>query len=276
MQNDHALRPRLLTPADSPAEESLDGGASTRYAYEQLRRKILVGDLAPGATVSQVQLATQLGVSRTPLREAVRLLQTEGLLQSEPKRRVRVAPVTTADFEDLYAMRIVLDSLAVRLTVPALSDAELAELRVAQLETTAAASEGDIAGHQDAHRRFHFGLFAHAGARLERQVQDLWDHAERYRRLYCQIGGEQDHLLRLADRDHAGILEAAQSRDACVTAKRMAEHLARTALMTLVQTDHRHDPVRVRAALEHVYAEDPTAAGPRAADLPGAAVGLRT
>lgn len=273
MQNDHVPRPRLVTPAGSPAEESPDGGASTRHAYEQLRRKILVGDLAPGATVSQVQLATQLGVSRTPLREAVRLLQTEGLLQSEPKRRVRVAPVTTADFEDLYAMRIVLDSLAVRLTVPALSDAELAELSVAHLDTAAAASEGDIAGHQEAHRRFHFGLFAHAGARLERQVADLWDHAERYRRLYCQIGGEQEHLRRLANRDHAGILEAAQSRDARLTAKRMGEHLARTALMTLVQADPRHDPVRVRAALEHVDAEDPRAAGPRAADLSGAAAG---
>ena len=69
--------------------------AAREHAYDQLRNKILVGELAPGATFSQVQLATELGVSRTPLREAVRLLQTEGLLRSEPKRRVRVAPLTT-------------------------------------------------------------------------------------------------------------------------------------------------------------------------------------
>jgi GntR family transcriptional regulator, rspAB operon transcriptional repressor len=72
-----------------------------RHAYEQLRSKILLGELAPGATFSQVQLASQLGISRTPLREAVRLLQTEGLLDSEPNRRVRVSPLTTEDFEDL-------------------------------------------------------------------------------------------------------------------------------------------------------------------------------
>jgi DNA-binding GntR family transcriptional regulator len=234
-----------------------DGG-STQFAYEQLRNKILVGELAPGATFSQVQLSEQLGVSRTPLREAVRLLQTEGLLRSERGRRVRVAPLTTDDFEDLYAMRIVLDSLAVRLTIPRLTDDEVAAIRMAYLEATAAASRGDVAGYREPHRRFHFGLFAHAGARLEQEVDDLWDHAERYRLLQVQHAGDLAHLVRLGERDHAAILEAAEKRDAALGAKRMAEHLARTALMTLVQIDHRYEPVRVRAALEHVYAEDPT------------------
>jgi DNA-binding GntR family transcriptional regulator len=114
--------------ADAPSEpaQTLDGGASTQHAYDELRRKILQGELAPGATFSQVQLSTQLGVSRTPLREAVRLLQMEGLLRTDPRRRVRVSPLSTEDFEDLYAIRIALESLAVRLTVPQLSEAELA------------------------------------------------------------------------------------------------------------------------------------------------------
>lgn len=251
---------------DPSAHEALDGGASTRHAYEQLRSRILCGELAPGTTFSQVQLATELGVSRTPLREAVRLLQTEGLLQSEPKRRVRVAPVTAEDFEDLYAMRIVLDSLAVRLTVPRLSEAELAAVRVAYFETTSAAAAADIARYREAHRRFHFGLFVHAGTRLERQVEDLWDHAERYRRLYLEHAGELEHVVRIVQRDHAAIMEAAQVTDAGLAARRMAEHLARTALVTLAHTDQRHEPARVRAALEHVFADDPTARyEPRAA-----------
>src|SRR4051812_50198781 len=88
MQNDRAAKPPLVTSGTLPdADEALQGGASTRHAYEQLRSKILLGELAPGTAFSQVQLSRQLGVSRTPLREAVRLLQTEGLLQSEPKRR---------------------------------------------------------------------------------------------------------------------------------------------------------------------------------------------
>jgi hypothetical protein len=64
--------------------------------------------------------------------------------------------------------------------------------------------------------------------------------------------------LRLVQGDHAGILEAAEQRDAVPAAKRSAEQLARTALMTLVHIDPRHEPARVRTALEHVYAEDPT------------------
>jgi DNA-binding GntR family transcriptional regulator len=258
MQHDRKVRPG--NPVDGDGDEPLDGGASTRHAYEQLRRKILLGELEPGATFSQVQLASELGVSRTPLREAVRLLQTEGLLHSEPKRRVRVSPLNTEDFEDLYAMRIVLDSLAVRLTVPQLSDAELANIRLWCLEATAAAAEGGPVAYREPHRRFHFGLFEHAGPRLVRQVEDLWDHAERYRLLHAQHGGTLTQLVRLSQRDHAAILEAAEARDAPLAGRRMAEHLARTALMTLVQTDHRHDPARVRAALEHVYAENPVAA----------------
>ena len=247
----------LAADPETDGGRSLDGG-STQYAYEQLRNKVLLGELAPGATFSQVQLATQLGVSRTPLREAVRLLQTERLLRSERGRRVRVAPLTTADFEDLYAMRIVLDSLAVRLTIPRLTDHELAEIRMAYLEATAAASEGDVAAYREPHRRFHFGLFAHAGARLVDRVEDLWDHAERYRLLQVQHAGDRAQLVRLGQREHAGILEAAEKRDAGLGAKRMAEHLSRTALMTLLHIDHRYEPVSVRAALDHVYADDPT------------------
>jgi DNA-binding GntR family transcriptional regulator len=240
-------------------DEALDGGASTRHAYEHLRGRILLGELEPGTTFSQVQLSKALGVSRTPLREAVRQLQTEGLLLSEPKRRVRVAPVTTEDFEDLYAIRIVLDSLAVRLTVPDLSAGELEAIRIAYLETTAAATAGDVPAYREAHRRFHFGLYAHAGTRLIDRVQDLWDHAERYRRLHFEHAGEATHVVRLVQRDHAGILEAAQQRDAGLAGRRTAEHLARTALVTLAHIEQRRDPARVRAALEHVYAQDPVA-----------------
>jgi DNA-binding GntR family transcriptional regulator len=253
--------PGFVTAEAQPAESSsLDWGASTQHAYQELRRRVLEGELPPGATFSQVQLSEQLGVSRTPLREAVRLLQMEGLLRAEARRRVRVSPLGTDDFEDLYAARIVLESLAVRLTVPQLSDTELAETRVAYLEWSAAVSQGDLAAWRESHRRFHFGLYAHAGARLVEHLADLWDHAERYRLFQWEHGGDQTQIARLAHRDHAAILEAAQQRDAVLCAAHMAEHLARTALMTLVEVDHRHEPTKVRAALEHVSAEDPTAA----------------
>jgi hypothetical protein len=74
------------------------------------------------------------------------------------------------------------------------------------------------------------------------------------------------HVMRLVQRDRAGILDAPPARDAALAGRRVAEHLARTALVTLAHSDQRHEPARVRAALEHVYAEDPTARDePRAA-----------
>ena len=73
-----------------------DNGQNTEDVYERVRNAILDGQLAPGAVMSQVALAQDLGISRTPLREALRMLQSEGLVEGEPNRRVRVAPMTAA------------------------------------------------------------------------------------------------------------------------------------------------------------------------------------
>jgi DNA-binding GntR family transcriptional regulator len=258
--------------AETAREEPLDGAASSQHAYDQLRRRVLSGELPPGTAFSQVQLATQLGISRTPLREAVRRLQSEGLLRSEHNRRVRVSPLSTSDFEDLYVMRIALDSLAAKITVPQLSDTDIAALRQALGVATTAADRGDLASYHEPHRRFHYGLYAYGGSRLVERVQDLWDHADRYRLLYQGHAGERAYLVQLASGDHAAILEAAERRDAGLCARRVAAHLARTALMTMVRVDHGHDPVRVRAALDLVCAEDPTLAAPADQSGDGAAV----
>src|ERR1700680_4698252 len=82
------------------------GSTGADLVYEQLREAILHGRLAPGVVVSQVQLAKELGVSRTPLREAVRVLQREGLVEGEANRMVRVTPFSIQDIEQLYAVRI--------------------------------------------------------------------------------------------------------------------------------------------------------------------------
>ena len=88
----------------------------TWTVYTSLRESILNGALPPGESLSQVQLATKLGVSRGPLREAVRMLQREGLVEAEVNRRGRVSSFSIDDLEQLYAMRIVHESLAIRIT----------------------------------------------------------------------------------------------------------------------------------------------------------------
>src|SRR5215475_14503790 len=126
--------------SSSPDGGGHDGGPapelSTEVVHDRLRRAILRGELDPKVPISQVQLAARLGVSRTPLREALRMLQREGLIDSEPNRRVRVAELSLADLEQLYAARVLIEALAVRMTVPAYTAADLAELKDALAEMT--------------------------------------------------------------------------------------------------------------------------------------------
>ena len=105
-----------------------DNGQNTEDVYERVRNAILDGQLAPGAVMSQVALAEELGISRTPLREALRMLQSEGLVEGEPNRRVRVAPMTASDLEELYVMRVTLEAEALRLSVPRMTSEDLARL----------------------------------------------------------------------------------------------------------------------------------------------------
>src|SRR4051794_15338850 len=91
-------RPHPIMDPQTPIQQRPVGaGGSTLAAYNMLREAVLSGALPAGSTLSQVELSARLGVSRTPLREAVRLLQNEGLIESEHNRRVRVAPISIED-----------------------------------------------------------------------------------------------------------------------------------------------------------------------------------
>src|SRR5580704_4270594 len=85
------------------------------HAY--LRECVLDGTLTPGTKLSQVTLARQLGVSRTPLREVLRMLQEEGLVEIEPNQRTRVAGLDPQELDDVYASRILLETLALSMTI---------------------------------------------------------------------------------------------------------------------------------------------------------------
>src|ERR1700712_215458 len=105
--------------------------------HDELREAILSGAMPAGAVLSQVRLAEDFGVSRGPVREALRLLQREGLVEAELNRRVRIADVSVDDLEELYAMRIVNEALAVRAIVLRLTGQQLQELHAALEEMDA-------------------------------------------------------------------------------------------------------------------------------------------
>lgn len=229
---------------------SLDGQADQKLEllHSTLRRHILSGQLAPGSIVSQVKLAESLGVGRTPLREALRMLQREGLVRAEFNRRVRVAPVSTSELEQIYAHRIVLEVVALRATVPRFGGAEVAELR--RLVDAMNAFLPDPVEHRDEwehhHREFHALLVSGAGERIAEDLRRLQDHAERYRAV---LGRDLPGVFAPGARDHAAIVAACEAGDEVTAGRVLGDHLARAGLALITHSDPAHDPLLLRQAL---------------------------
>jgi DNA-binding GntR family transcriptional regulator len=237
----------------------LDSGNITRIArhstaqvHDRLRAAILKGELNAGLVVSQVELARSLGVSRTPLREAIRLLQSEGLVEAPTNHRVRISPVSWSDLEQVYAMRISLEATAISLTVPHLTTQTIAELRSSLNRFERAADAGDRDSAAEAHAAFHLGLVACAGDRMRAVIQDLWDHSERYRLMFFRGPTGEKIRVRNAQAEHEEIVDACQRGAASTAGELLARHLARTALTILAERAPERNPTAVRCALQLV------------------------
>src|SRR5271156_6542114 len=111
-----------------PPLPRVTGDHAAGGVHTYLRRLILDATIPPGTTLTQFGLAARLGVSRPPVREAIRMLQEEGLVVAEPQKRARVIGFDPADVEAIYTQRVLLEGMAAKMTAATLSDAELAEL----------------------------------------------------------------------------------------------------------------------------------------------------
>jgi GntR family transcriptional regulator, rspAB operon transcriptional repressor len=221
-----------------------DGG-NVALVHERLRREILSGQIPAGASKAQLALAREMEVGRTPLREALRMLQHEGLVISEPNRRVRVADLSAVDAEQLYAMRISLEAMAVRVTVPELGTSQVAEIEGLLAQMNHYMRRQDSAGLRAPHRAFHACLVAGAGERTATTISLLFDHAERYRRAF---GGRTKELWDSRMVEHRGIVDAATSGDPDLTVHRVVEHYLQTSALVFAGLDPDYDPRRLRLA----------------------------
>jgi DNA-binding GntR family transcriptional regulator len=243
----------VATEHDVPAATVV---SNTEDVYLRVRSMVLNGEIAPGAVISQVKLARELGVSTTPLREAMRLLQSEGLLLAEHNRRTRVAPLSPRDVDAVYASRILIESLAVRLTVAAMRADDVRVLREDLEAMVGAAELRDTALWEPVHRRFHHRLIAGCGPAMTRIVEPVVDRSERARR-YSMFGSPA-RTWEVGNDEHQAIVEACEARDAELAARLLARHLARSALTVLAKISPEDEPVAVRGALQLV-ASAPTA-----------------
>jgi DNA-binding GntR family transcriptional regulator len=219
----------------------LNSGQSFVAVHARLRAAILSGEIPEGAVTSQATLAERFGVGRTPLREALRMLQREGLVISQPNHRVRIAELSSEDAEELYIMRIALEAVAIRVTVPVLTGADLAELDGLMAQMDHYMKLRDHVGHRDPHRQFHHRLVYAAGPRVSDEIDELFDHAERYRR---RFGAADSWEARRAE--HRAILDAVGEGDREAAADLLADHYLHTVRLVFDELDPGHDLARLR------------------------------
>ena len=169
--------------------------------FKTLRQAILKGELEPGERLMEIQLAERLGVSRTPIREAIRKLELEGLVLMIPRKGAEVAEITRQDMEDVLEVRTALEELAVKDACDHITDAQLSELKKASNEFKKALLEGkDLVTCADADMHFHdVILSATNNRRLIQMLNNLSEQMYRYRMEYLK--DERTHKTLIEEHD---------------------------------------------------------------------------
>jgi DNA-binding GntR family transcriptional regulator len=230
-----------IETAGVPEEDEKAGGITTLHHH--LRKLILEGVYPPGARLSERELAQALGVSRTPLREVLRMLGREGLVETGRYQRARVAPLDPVALDMLYAGRIQLETLGLALTIPCLQEEDFAALDAA---LSAMRSATTMEEWEVPHRRLHQLLVAQAGEQLRATMTSYADQSQRYRLI---LAYREIHAQAVSGLEHARILQACWERNREEAVQQYARHLARTALTALAHMAPEYEPVAVRTAL---------------------------
>jgi DNA-binding GntR family transcriptional regulator len=193
------------------------------FALEQLREAIILGELPAGTPLRLDELARSLGMSISPIREAVRQLEALGLAKHVPHQGARVLDFDVDELRDLFEVRLTLESLAVRRAAERFTtaDAETARGHLERLDATR--DVGDVRQTMRAHTDFHFTLYeASQSSWLVSLIRPAWDRSERFRPALFSPAGEPQERHREMD---GRLLEACVAHDPQAAAHALFEHL---------------------------------------------------
>jgi DNA-binding GntR family transcriptional regulator len=193
----------------------------TDMAYWQVRQEILDGTLAPGTSLDQEALAIRLGLSTTPVREALRRLESERLVVGRAHRDTFVAELSQEVLADTYAVRMNLDPLAVSLAAKAATPEDLEVINELATE-----QPGDDPTEQLQHNRaLHRAIYYSCGNDVLSEILDLlWDRSDRYRLIMIKEEREPEKLRS----EHVEIADAVAARNAKLAAKLMTAHISKS------------------------------------------------
>lgn len=208
--------------AEAGTARQLDNRTLWEQVRDRLREDILAGRLEPGTELSEVALAKDFGTSRGPLREALGRLASEGLVTITPRRGAVVAQLSREEFIDAYQVREALETLAVRLAVPLMSDAEIAHLRELCELMDRAARDDEVRVFFDTNNSFHEALVR--GSR-NRKLHDVHRMLVGQMVPYLPRSLELRGNLQQSVAEHQAILAAIEERDVERAAALLAEHI---------------------------------------------------
>jgi DNA-binding GntR family transcriptional regulator len=184
-----------------------------------IRQAIINGSMRPGSPVVEMALAEQLKVSRAPVREAIQILEADGLIESEPYKGKRVKPLTLKEVEEVYSLREQFEAFAIRRVVERKVDVSL--LRVHSDAMFAAAERNDLAALNDADEAFHRTLIRLADHGL---VLSFWEHLYLRIRQIMALRNSANRDLRAVAKNHPPIIEAIETRDMILAISLISDH----------------------------------------------------
>ncbi|MFR4352986.1 MAG: GntR family transcriptional regulator [Roseburia sp.] len=195
--------------------------------FHTLREAILKGELKPGERLMELQLAAKLGVSRTPIREAIRMLEQEGLAVTIPRKGAEVAKMTEKDMEDVLQIRDALDELAATIACEQISEEELSHLRETMYEFEKSTKTGDVKRIAEADVQFHDIIYKATGnPKLVILLNNLREQMYRYRVEYLKDEKNYPMLVK----EHCEIVEGLSNKDKEKLTAAMHKHVENQAM----------------------------------------------
>ncbi len=204
--------------------------------FESLREAIISGQLRPGERMMEIQLAEEMGVSRTPVREAIRKLELEGLVEMIPRKGAYVAGLSLRDIADVFEIRRALEGLAAELAADRITDEELENLERYLVIISEQIEAGNLEEVVQTDTDFHTLLYqASRNNRLSQIINNLREQIQRFRTTSLSYPGR----MKAALEEHRKIVEAISSRDGELARRIAQEHIenAENSLMSMIQQD---------------------------------------
>jgi DNA-binding GntR family transcriptional regulator len=189
---------------------SSEGKTKNLVVYEKLRQGIIKGTLKPGQKLVMASLARELGISETPIREAIRRLESDGYVIFTPHSGAMVTKINNQELSEIYLIRISLEGLATRLAVPYINPADIAWLKKKNHEMKVAVKNGRYEKLARLNKAFHLRIYKAAPfSRLYKMIADLWDAFERWPSIFSFVPDRAERAIQ----EHEQIIEALETAD---------------------------------------------------------------